>query len=1102
MNKNIITKFVAMAGVALMALSCQTDYFNEHYLPGYNNDGTITDVQEASITLTDDDYAAIAKNATNVALAQAEGEEATAALAAIGKNKYFATQDEVAAYMPAFIGAKYPVWDDGSLVLATYTLALDIPEDVMLMNAATEYTLTEDDYKTIWASEEDYANALTPKTINKLKSVIPVADDAREGDYVVVTYNYSDEEPATETPETPETPDTPEQPETPAYTSVLATAAVGDVIEVKGYVSAMSTQGPVITDASGSILLYKYTDLAIGDVVTVNGTVAAYNFGLQFDYSKGGVTVEKTGYTAVTYPTPMDITGEKADELLTSRTENELCHFAKMHGVLSISTNSDGTKTYYNFNIDGAETAVGSLYNPTEEIVEQLTNDTEYTLYGYFTSISKSSGAPKYINMIVVSVNEAPAIDGGEATNNYTSVLGTVALGDTVEVKGYVSAMSTQGPIVTDNSGSILLYKYTDLAIGDVVTVNGTVAAYNFGLQFDYSKGGVTVEKTGYTAVTYPTPMDITGEKADELLTSRTENELCHFAKMHGVLSISTNSDGTKTYYNFNIDGAETAVGSLYNPTEEIVEQLTNDTEYTLYGYFTSISKSSGAPKYINMIVVSVNEAPAIDGGNAYTSVLGSAAKGDVVEVNGYISALSTQGPILTDNGGSVLIYKAANLGLVVGDEVTVSGPIGSYNCGFQIDYSKGDVTVEKTGTTTVKYPTPMDITGAAADNLLVERTYDDYAIYAKMSGQVVVSGNYFNFTIDGAEKAEGSVYGATDEVKAMLKDGLECTLYGYFCSISKYGDPKEPKFINMVVTSVEPAAVPSRLALTVKSEKRYAYFKYNGTGYEAANVVAIQPADYTAMGQNYGNFTNPDQDYYLPTFLNNTYPYAEVDDKMYVAYRCYANSATTWKVDEYVFDGAWSKTIYFTEKTDQFRKGEGKWNIDRTLELNYTNTSSPDTRAFYQYCVNWVYDFKDVPMGAPARDNEGVIITTDIVMIDGQKPAGNYWVSNYGNNEFYTGASAYYGNIDWRPSAVKGGFTAAGMGDLSDDEILAKLKEHSAEVFAEVLSYMFPEMTPDEYKKVVIVVYAYGPNANYSFTFDVVETGKFAYVADSITEL
>lgn len=140
--------------------------------------------------------------------------------------------------------------------------------------------------------------------------------------------------------------------------------------------------------------------------------------------------------------------------------------------------------------------------------------------------------------------------------------------------------------------------------------------------------------------------------------------------------------------------------------------------------------------------------------------------------------------------------------------------------------------------------------------------------------------------------------------------------------------------------------------------------------------------------------------------------------------------------------------------------------------------------------------------MGAPARDNAGEIVSTEIVLINGEKPAGNYWVSNYGNNEFYTGASAYYGNMDWRPSAVKGGFAAAGMGELSDDEILAKLKENTAEVFGEVLSYVYPEMTSEEYKKVIIKVYAYGPNKNYSLTFDVVETGKFAYAADSLVEL
>ena len=171
-------------------------------------------------------------------------------------------------------------------------------------------------------------------------------------------------------------------------------------------------------------------------------------------------------------------------------------------------------------------------------------------------------------------------------------------------------------------------------------------------------------------------------------------------------------------------------------------------------------------------------------------------------------------------------------------------------------------------------------------------------------------------------------------------------------------------------------------------------------------------------------------------------------------------------------------------------------------MELDYTNTSGADTKAFYQYCVNWVYDFKDVPMGAPARDNAGEILSTEKVMINGALPAGNYWVSNYGNNEFYTGASAYFGNMDWRPSAVKGGFAAAGMGDLTDDEILAKLKENSAEVFAEVLGYMYPEVTIDDYKKIVVKVYCYGPNKNYSFTFDVVEQGKFQYAADSLTEL
>ena len=878
MNKKSIIRLFSVVAVALMGIGCQADYFNETYLPGYENDGTITNVRENAITLTEDDYAAIAKNSANKALAEAEGEAAVEALAAIGKNKYFATPDEAALYIPAYVDALYPTLDDGSLTFVTYTTALDIPEDVRLMNTVTEYTLTEEDYKAIWESDEDYAMAVTPATEKRLAGALKANEDIFPGEYMVVTYNYSSEEPSTgEEPEEPETPET-------GYTSVLGTAKLNDTVTVRGYVSAVSAQGPIITDNGGSVLLYKGADLAIGDEVTVEGSISAYNKGFQI--AAASAVVEKTGTTTVTYPEPVVLDGAAMDALIESRTEDGFAQFVKFTGTPSVGN-------YINIIMEGAETAQGSIYGATDEVKAMFTDGQEATIYGYFVSISSG----KFINVIVVSVDEAPAIGGG-GTNNYTSVLGAAKLNDTVEVRGYISAVSSQGPILTDNGGSVLLYKTTDLAVGD---------------------------------------------------------------------------------------------------------------------------------------------------------------------------------------------------------EVTVSGVITSYNCGFQI--GTNGISVEKTGTTTVTYPAAMEITGAMADELLTSRTEDGYAIYAKMTGTVAISGNYYNFNIDGATAAVGSIYGATDEVKAMLSDGLECTLYGYFVSISKSSGA--PKYINMVVTSVATAAPAAKpMALKVKSEKRYAYFKYNGTTFEATTIIAVQPSDYTEMGQSYGNFTNPAQDNYLPQFLAKRYPYAQVGDVAYVGYRCYANSLTSWRVDEYTFDGTWTKTIYFAEKTDQFRKAEGAWQIDRTLELDFTSTSSAETKAFYQYCVNWVYDFKDVPMGAPARDNAGEIVSTEIVLINGEKPAGNYWVSNYGNNEFYTGASAYYGNMDWRPSAVKGGFAAAGMGDLSDDEILAKLKEHTAEVFAEVLSYVYPEMTPEEYKKVIIKVYAYGPAANYSFTFDVVDEGKFSYVEGSITEL
>ena len=81
-------------------------------------------------------------------------------------------------------------------------------------------------------------------------------------------------------------------------------------------------------------------------------------------------------------------------------------------------------------------------------------------------------------------------------------------------------------------------------------------------------------------------------------------------------------------------------------------------------------------------------------------------------------------------------------------------------------------------------------------------------------------------------------------------------------------------------------------------------------------------------------------------------------------------------------------------------------------------------------------------------------------------------------------------------------GDIAVEKGYLTDDQIVEKLKEHTVEVFAAVLGYVYPTMTAEEYKKVVINFYTYGPNVTYTCAFEVVGTGKFEYIADSLQVL
>ncbi len=117
--KNTIIKSLCAASLLLSVASCQ-DY-NEQ-LEGYNPKPEITDVQNLVITLTDDDYSAIAKNSTNKAIAAENN--LSDVLAAAGSEKQFRSKSDAERFLPAFLEDPYTQYlTSGSTALVSYNLA-------------------------------------------------------------------------------------------------------------------------------------------------------------------------------------------------------------------------------------------------------------------------------------------------------------------------------------------------------------------------------------------------------------------------------------------------------------------------------------------------------------------------------------------------------------------------------------------------------------------------------------------------------------------------------------------------------------------------------------------------------------------------------------------------------------------------------------------------------------------------------------------------------------------------------------------------------------------------------------------------------------------
>ena len=174
------------------------------------------------------------------------------------------------------------------------------------------------------------------------------------------------------------------------------------------------------------------------------------------------------------------------------------------------------------------------------------------------------------------------------------------------------------------------------------------------------------------------------------------------------------------------------------------------------------------------------------------TSVLGAATLGSELSVGGGVTAICTRGIVGTVKSGSLFVYSSSfpYKDYAIGDQVSFTGTVGEYGTGLQFDGTA--VTIEKWGNQAYTYPAPTTIDWASA----VARSASERAYYTTMEGTLAISGNYYNVDL-GLDNVQGSIYYATDEVKAQMANGQDVKLKGYFISVSS------GKYANLIVTEV-----------------------------------------------------------------------------------------------------------------------------------------------------------------------------------------------------------------------------------------------------------------------------------------------------------
>lgn len=394
MKYNIFKGLLACGALVAFA-GCSENAWNDEYLDGFETPSADSKISNIDYTLTADDYKTLAGLSANKAMAEADG--LSKELSAVGTNGYFTDKITAQKYLPAFLSSSsfpYFASNNKSTVNVTYKMSYGRPELCQAIYAAKIYAVTNDDYIAAWGSDAAYTDAFSPSTPASkfvprfLSAAYP---DAEEGTYVIANYNQSATDPEFK----------------PVVLTDINKVSISGEYTVKGYITALCKQGYILTDNTGSLLVYygskfKPADYKIGMEMQVSGSGSKYNGGLQIS------PVEENNLSSkvYTYGTPETLTAESFDNYAVAygNANNEAKGLNAVYATVTGKFYSVGN--YINFSVDGA-TYNGSFYQATDELKALCVKGETVTVTGYIISANtdRTTKLPTYLNFVVTEVN-------------------------------------------------------------------------------------------------------------------------------------------------------------------------------------------------------------------------------------------------------------------------------------------------------------------------------------------------------------------------------------------------------------------------------------------------------------------------------------------------------------------------------------------------------------------------------------------------------------------------------------------------------------------------------------------------------------------------